>query len=550
MATVAQDAQSNVGPPAGVPRGAGSAPAPVVRVRQAALAADDPAERFLKRQVPAWITSGGIHLAVMAAFLLVAGFNRPPERDDLENQVVETRVDDPAAEKQNFENTDVGLDPAKETNYFNDRIENVSVPGPFKPEEAVGITGAPDGPPRTVPPPPGFGGGQGGGVKSDVAGTGSLVGEQGGYLGGRLDPGSFFGGRSGATREKMVAEGGGNTASEAAVARGLQWLQRQQKPDGRWVLDGDYEDDAAAAGLALLPFLAAGQTHKPMRGEKLGPYARTVQNGLDFLRAQQKPNGCFVRPDRTHLMYGQAIATMAVCEAYGMTRDPALKRAAQLGIDFLVKLQYPDGGWRYGAYSRDHPLNHTGDTSVTGWCLQAVKSGQMAGLKVPAEVLTKVGGFLDKVQLRKGAAYGYTGRTEDGSVSNMTAVGLLCRQYLGWGPKRPELAAGVEFLKQRLPGSGAPDIYYQYYATQVLHFYGGDDWAKLWNPRMRDLLVNAQDKSPAPATNGSWAPDRKSLTGRQGGRLTATSLSLLTLEVYYRHLPLYQRDNRALQDLD
>jgi hypothetical protein len=30
--------------------------------------------------------------------------------------------------------------------------------------------------------------------------------------------------------------------------------------------------------------------------------------------------------------------------------------------------------------------------------------------------------------------------------------------------------------------------------------------------------------------------------GSSGGRLMQTSLSLLTLEVYYRHLPLYYRE--------
>src|SRR5581483_11133442 len=157
-------------------------------------------------------------------------------------------------------------DPTKETNYNVDRIEDVSVPGIVRPDEPVGITGAPAGPPQTLPPPPGFGGGQGGGLVSEKEGTAPMFGEAGGWMGGRNLPGVAFAGRSGATRQKMLAEGGGNTASEAAVAKGLKWLQRQQKSDGRWELDGQqvYGDPAAGTGLALLPFLAAGQTHRPM----------------------------------------------------------------------------------------------------------------------------------------------------------------------------------------------------------------------------------------------------------------------------------------------
>jgi hypothetical protein len=130
----------------------------------------------------------------------------------------------------------------------------------------------------------------------------------------------------------------------------------------------------------------------------------------------------------------------------------------------------------------------------------------------------------------------------------MTAVGLLCREYLGWGPKNPKLVAGVENLKKIPPkAQGTLEFfYYYYYATQVMHFFGGDDWDKLWNPKMRDLLLQLQDNSSS-LSKGSWAPDRGH-TGMGGGRLTSTCLSLLTLEVYYRHLPLYKRDAGALKD--
>ena len=69
--------------------------------------------------------------------------------------------------------------------------------------------------------------------------------------------------------------GGGNSASEAAVAAGLAWLARKQLKDGSWEFDGGSKDKIAATGMALLPFLAAGETHK--YGKK---YKKTVENGL------------------------------------------------------------------------------------------------------------------------------------------------------------------------------------------------------------------------------------------------------------------------------
>jgi hypothetical protein len=239
---------------------------------------------------------------------------------------------------------------------------------------------------------------------------------------------------------------------------------------------------------------------------------------------------------------------MALCEAYGMTQDPALKKPAQMGVDFLVKAQHAVGGYRYKP-------GQAGDTSVTGWCLQALQSGYLAGLSVPRETLYKIGNYLDTVQTQNGAAYGYVG---PGGTASMSAVGLLCREYLGWGPKNPTLAAGVENLKKNAPTKGRGNIYYFYYATQVVHFFGGEDWTA-WNlgakaadgsrrQGMRDILIDTQDNTPAP-TNGSWPADPDQ-TGRAGGRLTCTCLSLLTLEVYYRHLPLYRNDMGGLKDVD
>ena len=58
------------------------------------------------------------------------------------------------------------------------------------------------------------------------------------------------------------------------------------------------------------------------------------------------------------------------------------------------------------------------------------------------------------------------------------------------------------------------------------------------------LLVATQDRGSTPKhphLRGSWSPDGDVHSGA-GGRLMMTSLAVLTLEVYYRHLPLYRRD--------
>jgi hypothetical protein len=161
----------------------------------------------------------------------------------------------------------------------------------------------------------------------------------------------------------------------------------------------------------------------------------------------------------------------------------------------------------------------------------------MAGLDVPETTMRKAQFYVDSVNDTSKESYGYQG---PGGTPTMSAVGLLSRQYLqNWGPNNPRLFKGVDKNLKTDPPGKHKNIYYYYYATQVMHHFGGESW-KTWNDPMRDLLIKSQEKSP-PALDGSWSPVGDA-HGGPGGRLMITSLSLLTLEVYYRHLPLYYRE--------
>src|SRR5262249_17103723 len=275
-------------------------------------------------------------------------------------EVVESDVerDQPAP---NLENDEIGLDPTVQTNYNVDRIEDVSVPGPVNKDEQVGIPGMPEAAPTTLPPPPGVGGNIGPGAGIDDPskfGTGAMNGLAGGFLNApKMVPGGF-GGRSGATRVKMLTEGGGNTFSEAAVAGGLKWLSEHQSTDGRWSLQnfnaagrcnctgkGSADNDIAATAMGLLPFLGSGQTHKggSASGNK---YTKHVDNALKYLVLKQTREGEF-HPN----MYAQGLATMTVCEAYALTSDPALRGPAQRGLKYIIDAQSNEGGWRYAQKS-------------------------------------------------------------------------------------------------------------------------------------------------------------------------------------------------------
>jgi hypothetical protein len=202
-------------------------------------------------------------------------------------------------------------------------------------------------------------------------------------------------------------------------------------------------------------------------------------------------------------------------------------------LNYLITSQHDAGGWRYGP-------KQAGDTSVTGWVVMALKSAQMANLYVPDGTMKKAVRYIDSCCNTTTEGYGYTG--PQGSAT-MSAVGLLCRQYLqSWGSQNLRMIKGVEKNLETVPPGATKNIYYYYYATQVMHHFGGDNWAK-WNEKMRGVLLKTQDKTQQAGTDvkGSWSPAGDAHQSA-GGRLMITSLSILTLEVYYRHLPLYYRD--------
>jgi hypothetical protein len=339
-------------------------------------------------------------------------------------------------------------------------------------------------------------------------------------------------------RVEMVQKEGGTTLTEAAVARALRWFQRHQSAEGHWSLnhfrsagkcscghEGHIGDDTAGTSLALLPYLGAGQTHL------VGIYRDEVAGGLRWLVRHQKEDGDLRDTTGNSGMYAHGQATIVLCEAFAMTGDEELRGPAQKAVDFIVQAQYHDGGWRY----TPSPAGQQGDTSVVGWQLMALQSARAANLTVPEHTFSRASGFLDRVQHRGGSRYGY--QQHGGPTPIMTAEGLLCRLYLGWTKEEDGLNQGVRYLlESHPPRRNDLGIYYWYYATQTMHHYGGDEWDE-WNRHMRDVLVESQQKEGHAA--GSWSP-----VGQHsdvGGRIYMTSLAACTLEVYYRHLPVFRQ---------
>ncbi len=379
-------------------------------------------------------------------------------------------------------------------------------------------------------------------------------------VGGRF--GTRFGGKL-----NLVARGGGNRATESAVLAALKWLARHQGEDGSWSAGGfgancvsrgdcdgpgEGEHTAGVTALALLAFLGAGYTPlskdeypDPAKAERQLKFGDVTSKAIAWLVKQQDKEGC-VGARASKYMYSHAIATMALCEAYGMTEDPALKKPAQTAVDFLVGAQNKGKGWRYAAKSGDN------DTSVTSWCVAALRAAELADLSFPRKAYEGALAWYDEVTGEEYWIAGYThkgtgkvfvpGRNEKFEHhATMTAAAMAGRIVINRNRKELALGAG-DVLLNDLPDSRElkSDAYYWFWGTMAIYQVSGPDgpgW-KRWNEPLKNAIVPTQFTGKDGCKNGSWDPaaDR---WGFEGGRVALTALNALTLETYYRYALIF-----------
>lgn len=349
-------------------------------------------------------------------------------------------------------------------------------------------------------------------------------------------------GRSPENRGRLGLKNGASKESEAAVDAALEWFAAHQALDGSWSTEmtdkpcngrcdnGTEEIGSpkriAATGLALLCFLGAGHTHRQ------GPYKTQVYKALQFLTSAIKtgpPNprddrekGRFLNDGARYEMYEHGIAVLSLCEAYQMTADSMLRGPIDAGIEFIERSQHANGSWGYMP-------NTPGDLSIVGWQMMALKSAHQIGVKVRPEVIHRADKFLDSQQSEQGAYYGYRSTQREACT---TAIGLLLRLYRGWPRTDPRILQGTQYISDL--GPSIDGIYYNYYATQLLFQMKFDRWTD-WNKQNRDYLVAEQAKIGH--EKGSWYFGRNHFN-QVGGRLYNTAMATLTLEVYYRLMPI------------
>jgi hypothetical protein len=404
---------------------------------------------------------------------------------------------------------------------------------------------------------------------SEMGGSGAFmaVGAGGGSAG-------MFGSRSGGGKKRAIGKFGGSRGSESAVDAALRWFKKHQSPNGCWdhvkypancTEDPKCEPgggnhagniEAAMTGYAVLCFLGAGYDHQTPN-----KYKNVVKKGIDYLVSIQGPTGMIGERN-----YENAIATMALAEAYAMTGDPALKAPAQHGVDAVLAHQnqvsapaaaapaapvdpakknegYGTGfGWDYvGPDARN-------DSSVTGWNVMALKSALAGQLNI-GNGMEGAKRWLDTVwkatnpdwakfdPYKDESKYPYSYMSDQGAPvghQNMACVGAVCSVFLGHHAGDTMLETLSNYIMaHQMPGAYPCNTYYMYYNTLAIFQVGGDRWQK-WNGTVRDMLVGAQRKGNG-CFDGSWDPNGTQFPGNEIGRVLSTAYCCLCLEVYYRY---------------
>ncbi|MDA3960147.1 MAG: terpene cyclase/mutase family protein [Planctomycetota bacterium] len=365
-------------------------------------------------------------------------------------------------------------------------------------------------------------------------------------------------GLRGGGRKYAVGKYGGTKASEGAVDAALEWFARHQSPNGQWDVDGyqlncaapgtkcepgtahtGSDGDVACTAYAVMCFLAGGYDQRTG-----GRYRKVVRAGVDWLVSQQAADGSFGKRNYEH-----PIAVMALAEAYAMTNERPLRKVVEDGVAVILQRQAksPEGyplGWDYSK-----PNAARNDSSVTGWNVMALKAAKAGGLDVGH-------GMHGAKRWLEGAwkaanpkwrsigsddvsvfPYSWNASTNETKHDSRVPMGLLSGVFLGLRGGDPMLESmGNYVMAKQVPTSYPTNTYYMYYNTLAIFQMGGNRW-KEWNNVARDVLVKAQ-RTGGDCFDGSWDWENTGFHGHDTGRLLSTAYCCLSLEVYYRYLPV------------
>ena len=331
---------------------------------------------------------------------------------------------------------------------------------------------------------------------------------------------------------------------EAATERGLRWLAANQNDNGSWTggvgykLNDRYRTTREGDGhvgvtsLAGIAFLGGG--HLPGRGE----HGRTLDRCVDYVLSCVNDDGYISRGGTR--MYSHAFSTLFLAEVYGMSHREDVRIRLQKAIDFIVKSQNDEGGWRY------QPLARDSDMSIVVCQVLALRAARNIGIRVPKSTVDRAIRYVVDSAVKGGSGrrmdrwgglgtFSYQRQARSRTTFPLTAAGVTALN--GLGIYSDELIdRGVDYLNSEFDRcnhqygiSGHYFFWYgHYYGVQAMYTKGGNDW-KNYFTRLRTFLLKRQ------RPDGSW------MNSTGPGEAFSTAMACLTLEIPYDFLPIFHR---------
>ncbi|NOT02772.1 MAG: terpene cyclase/mutase family protein [Phycisphaerales bacterium] len=272
-----------------------------------------------------------------------------------------------------------------------------------------------------------------------------------------------------------------NVESLAAIERGLKWLADNQERDGSFGGQSHYGKHVGITGLAGLAFLSHGDT--PGRGR----YGRSINGCLDFIIAHGSESGLLAAETSHGPMYGHGFAVLFLAEVYGMAERDDLRETLRKSVRLIVNTQNEEGGWRY------QPVRNDADISVTVCQIMALRAARNTGIFIDKSVVDRGVEYVLRMQNPDGG-FRYMGESGTSAFAR-SAAAVAALQYAGIY-RGDAVERGLQYCKAFVPPdehSVGHYFYGHYYAAQAM-FLAGDDYWTSWWPAIRDELLAKQDE--------------------------------------------------------
>lgn len=326
---------------------------------------------------------------------------------------------------------------------------------------------------------------------------------------------------TGAAQEATIRLGGSIPPEvDTIYERGLAYLASTQSEDGTWRSRSEH----GITGLCLMAFLAGGED------PNYGRYSQQIKRALRSIIAGQEESG-FI----PNSMYHHGFAMLALAEAYGAVDEETLWTGAnaekrksiaatlEAAVKLAVEAQSANrwGGWRYSPTSVD------ADTSVTGSVLMGLLACRNAGIAVPDDSIESALQYMQRNTASSSGFVAYSGGIGGGGESMARSAVATLVYAVGHKREWEEYGAALSHIVERLDHKETAHTHYFYYYMAQALFQGDPVAWDEWNRKTARMLSERQ------AEDGSFVGSY--------GEAYGTAMSLLSLALNYRFLPIYER---------